>query len=306
MGRVPSSSYQVTSRQTVGRTTKITVSMIAGTPAKPKVDNTPAGPPSMTIDVIPVPLSRAYLYMSKNSLFNDSANIGVGSDGLLTSSDTWSTQQVTAILTELAQTAGAVVHGPFMAVGHPALVTDAKTCMDKITALSPIYADFDIQKKNPPYLIYDKDNIEINLQLDIPPGVSDDQAKVEGGKYGLVAFYPVPTIATLRCSVSQRASIPLTSTKVINLYLDSNFISTTRDFLTDPHDILTFQKGFLTGHNYAAKSPAKTVVDTVTAPVRALLPSVTVTTNTSVVTGGGKPDQTTTTTSTATAPPKVP
>jgi hypothetical protein len=47
-----------------------------------------------------------------------------------------------------------------------------------------------------------------------------------------------------------------------------------------------------------------TVVDTVTAPIRALMPSVTITTNTQVQTGGGKPNQTTTTTNTQVAPPK--
>jgi hypothetical protein len=50
----------------------------------------------------------------------------------------------------------------------------------------------------------------------------------------------------------------------------------------------------------------KDIVRAVTAPVRALMPSVTITTNTQLQTGGGKPDQTTTSTQTQTAPPKGP
>jgi hypothetical protein len=92
--------------------------------------------------------------------------------------------------------------------------------------------------------------------------------------------------------------------QVVNLYLDSHFVDPKRDLLTNPKDTWTFNAGFITGHKYAAQSPVQTMVDMGTAPVRALMPSVTVTTNTAVQTGGGKPDQTTTATNTQVAPPK--
>ena len=94
--------------------TKITVSIVQGAPVKDPNDpnKTLPGSTTATIGVIPVPVSRAYLYLSKNSLFSDAVNVSVGSDGLLSSSNSSSTQQVTAILTELGQTAGAMVlHG---------------------------------------------------------------------------------------------------------------------------------------------------------------------------------------------------
>ncbi len=84
--------------------------------------------------------------------------------------------------------------------------------------------------------------------------------------------------------------------QVLNIYLDSDFINPQRDFLTNPQNTLTFDRGVVTGHKYVAQSSAKTVVDTVTALPRAFVPSVSFTSNTQVVTGGGKPAQTTTTT----------
>ena len=94
--------------------------------------------------------------------------------------------------------------------------------------------------------------------------------------------------------------------QVVNLYLYSYFINPQRDFLTNPQNTLTFDKGVITGHKYAAQSSAKTAVDIVTAIPRAITPSVTITTNTQVQTVGGKPSQTTTSTQTQTAPPKGP
>ena len=41
-------------------------------------------------------------------------------------------------------------------------------------------------------------------------------------------------------------------------------------------DTFTFNAGFITAHKVVEQSSAKTAVDTVTAPIRALIPSVTV------------------------------
>jgi hypothetical protein len=61
--------------------------------------------------VSPTPLSRGYLYLRRNAFFYDSVDFSVGSDGMLSNSDTSSTQEITAILTELAETAAPFVTG---------------------------------------------------------------------------------------------------------------------------------------------------------------------------------------------------
>jgi hypothetical protein len=104
-------------------------------------------------------------------------------------------------------------------------------------------------------------------------------------------FFLVPTAASILCVVTGGSD---KSPKA------------QRDFLTNPQDTYTFSAGIITGHKYAGQSPVKTVVDTLTAPVRALMPSVQVTQTTQVQTGGGKPDQTTTTTQAQTGPSKGP
>jgi hypothetical protein len=155
------------------------------------------------------------------------------------------------------------------------------------------------------------------LRLEVPPVTADERVHFGNLKYGevyegLVAFYPVPAVTTLVCHVEDRRKkrkqelIELTPPQVINLYMESHLVDPQRDFFSNPQDTYTFSSGFITGHKYQAQSPAKTIVDTVTAPVRALMPSVTITTNTQVQTGGGKPNQTTTSTQTQTAPPKGP
>jgi hypothetical protein len=77
-------------------TSRLTVSIVKGAVDK---NSGQAGPPVLTIGVIPVPQNRSYLYMSRNGLFSNSANVTVAGDGMLSSSDTSSIQQVTASLT---------------------------------------------------------------------------------------------------------------------------------------------------------------------------------------------------------------
>src|SRR5262249_3347568 len=96
----------------------------------------------------------------------------------------------------------------------------------------------------------------------------------------------------------------LTTPSVINIYTQSRFVDPQRDFLTGPQDTLTFNAGFIVAHKYSNQSSVKTIVDTLTAPIRAMIPSVPIQQNTQIQTGGGKPEQTTTTTSTTIGPPK--
>jgi hypothetical protein len=68
--------------------------------------------------------------------------------------------------------------------------------------------------------------------------------------------------------------------------------------LTNPQETLTFSGGIITGHKYTSQSQAKTIVDTITAPVQAILPSISVQQSTQVKTGSSNSGQTTTSTQT--------
>jgi hypothetical protein len=128
---------------------------------------------------------------------------------------------------------------------------------------------------------------------------------------GFVAFFPVPTTARNECVVTRTidflpagtttvtSSFLLSPQTVVNLYTESHFLNPQRDFFTNPHDTFTFTAGMITGHKFTGQSAAKTLVDTITQPIRSLMPSVTVT-QTVAVSPTGK----TTTTATQTAPPK--
>lgn len=301
-------------------------------PAADGAASPPPPPPTILVTVVPIPVSRAYLYMTKNSLFTNSANIGIGADGLLTSSDTSSSQQVTAILTELAQTAAPLAQGAFGFRMGPTLGNLEKTnkrCWDSIKELTdtgPFYRElgsiqrpYDQQKlaaiasDTLNYSVYAdelvyKDEVrrlEVHLQLAVPGDVINEQeASPKGGHDGLIVFFPVPTVARLTCIVDNQ-KIDLTAPSVLNLYLTSYFLDPKRDFLTSPQDTYTFNEGFITGHKFSNQSPVKTVVDTITSPIRAIMPSVQVTTTSQVQTGGGKPEQTTNTTATQVSPQKA-
>jgi hypothetical protein len=324
---------------------EITVSFVQGAAVKDSSDptgqKTIPGPTTAAIGVIPVPVSRAYLYMSKNPFFNDAVNVTVGNDCLLTSSDSSSAQQVSAILTELGQTAGGVLSGAFKysellqvpgtststTTTWDAEATAAQGCMAAIRARAPIFKKFPFDGKQS-YQVYTatatntktttttttkgsttetttgKQTYTIRLVLDIPNHIPYKQAIIQEARRGLVSFYPVPVIATLHC-ITGTKNIILSAPQIVNLYLDSDFIDPQRDFLTNPQDTLSQDHGVFTGHKFSDQSSVKTGVDIVTALPRALMPSVTQTTNTQVVTGGGKPSQTTTTTGATISPSKA-
>ena len=302
---------------------KINVAIVPAPP--PKDATTLPGPPTLTVTLTPVPVARAYLYFKKNSFFNNTFNVGVGNDGLLTSSDSSSVQQVTAVLTELAQAAAAFVAPTLPGVPAAPRVTPALPSDDpaycaagiaQLTASVALYKSFDpaeIGDTSATYqiastLVLGKDStktVRLALKLEVPPGLSSGLADVSAAHAGFVAYAPVPTIASIVCTAEKGAALPLSQPMVIYPYFVSRYIDPKRDFLTDPAETFTLNAGFLTGHKYTDQSGAKTIIDTITAPIRAVLPSVSVQQSTQVQTGGGKPDQTTTTTQTTTGPPKT-
>jgi hypothetical protein len=276
---------------------------------------------NVTFGVTPIPVSRGYLYLLKNAFYSDTVNVNVGNDGMLSSSGTSSVQQITAILTELAQTAGSFGLGPkALAEVEPragAKPDPRQKCYTTIANFlkpGPYY-----NRKMVDHTIIDKrtgeviwgipviDDKSVMLLLKIRRFVpSMGQVSVGASHPGLVAFFPIPASAEVWCEAAGVGSALLSVPSIVSLYNESHFLDPQRDFLTNPQDTFTFSSGIITGHNYAGQSPAKTIVDTVTAPIRAIMPSVSVQQTTQVQTGGGKPDQTTTTTQTTTAPSKGP
>jgi hypothetical protein len=323
-----------------------------------------AGDISATLGITVLPTSHAYLYSTKNTLFSDAINVGTDSNGLLSNSESSSTQQITAILTELAQTAG-LATSP--GAGAPTEQTSAKS---KARARQKCFSALANEVQAGPFIETTKPRDVANMlkgkpwtvSLDADPDVSlvvtlksarnstkfvtldeEETVEVKGKKRpfrwhkGLIAFFPVPAVATISCKVindkadandngaNDKAKADakakaddkaktkandyyflLNPPTVVNLYAESQFLDPQRDFLTNPQDTFYFNGSFLIGHKYSAQSPAKTIVDTVTAPIRAFIPSVSVQQTTQVQTGGGKPDQTTTTTQTTVGAPKSP
>jgi hypothetical protein len=285
---------------------------------------------SITFGVTTTPKSRAYLYLSRNAFFSDSVNISVDSNGMLSSSDSSSTQQITSILTELAQTAGQIASGglgPLFKIDaiQKATTDPRKKCFSAIADLlrsGPYYVNYPFRTSWPRPNGFDPD-VTLDFRLRslatstgqegfdhaVQVNVSGGRPKVIGWRNGLVAFYPVPAKATIACVVKtpgkgKTDTIFLSAPSIINLYTTSQFVDPQRDFLTGPQDTFTFNAGFIVGHKYSDQSSAKTVVDTITAPLRALVPSVSSQQTIQVQTGGGKPDQTTSTTQTTTGAPK--
>jgi hypothetical protein len=316
-GAKTGNSYTLMAPYVTQVSNRVNVTIMPGAKGTTGMDGkpTPPGPPTVSVSVLPVPTARSFLYLKNNALFATNANVGVGMDGLLTSSDTASAQQVTSILTELAQTAGVAVGAKLVhpAPGKPS--TDRDTCigdLQKLVSSGPAYGVWDYTGGQATVSLPPGASSTFFVQLATPTGIQYTQENVAGERDGILAYYPVPTTATLFCAATAPKGgepgnpLQMSADLVIYPYLDSHFVNVQRDGLTSPTDTLTFNQGFLTGHKYTNQSSAKTVVDTITAPVRALLPSVSVTQSTQIQTGGGKPDQTTSTTQSTSSPPKGP
>ncbi len=113
-------------------------------------------PASFTVafGVMMTPGSRGYLYVSRNAFFNDSINVSLDSNGMLSNADGSSTQQITSIPTELAQTAEAVLGSGGSIPGLPGceghlelkdISSPRKRCFDAISnllKLGPYYEVF--------------------------------------------------------------------------------------------------------------------------------------------------------------------
>ena len=310
---------------------------------------------TVTLTVSPTPLSRGYLYLRRNAFFDDNVDFSVGTDGMLTNSDTSSTQEITAILNELAQTAAAAglkvetadVQKTLDSVARPecynAISDRVQTMPFYDTVAFEKIADVTVNgfapdskaviKPSQPVVgrngvvgrgsritwtipintLSNGDTVSVRFTLQTRinsynQAVDKEQDARSFG--GFVAFFPVAATARVECLVVRQgtggadpttSSFLLSPPTMVNLYTESHFLNPQRDFFTNPHDTFTFTSGLITSHKFTGQSAAKTVIDTITGPIRSLLPSVTVTQSVAV-----SPTSKTTTTSTQTAPPKGP
>ena len=282
--------YQFIAPYVTSADTDISVSIIPG--------KTSSDPATATLSVLPIPKTRGYRYLKKSMLFSDMANVTVGADGFLSGSGSVSNQQITAILSTLGQTAGPMLYGflaPNISGGG-----DVHTCQSIIKEVAPSYwrkpATLGSTVLYPDSATADQSAV-ISLVVEPSAIATEKKEEITTAVDGIVAFYPNPVIVSVSCKDGTGTTL-MTPPTAVNLYSYAAVIKPMRDFFSGPQDTLTFDHGFLTGHKFTDQSPVKTVIDTVTAPVRAIMPSVSV----SVQTGGGKPDQTTTTT----APSKGP
>jgi hypothetical protein len=289
---------------------------------------------SVTFGVTSIPGRRAYLYMSKNAFFSDSINLQLDSNGFLSSSDSSSTQQFTAIFNELAATAGQLgfAGGEFVDArkgsgqGQEGMGARQR-CFNAISdrlKYGPYNVNFSRWQSNendgefPP-------GVSLNFDLETGPTLSwewqqtkafqkgfienvDQQTKELPKHDGIMAFFPRPAMATIYCNVNMGDGklhrVYLSAPLMVNLYGWGRFVYPQRNFLTGPQDTLTFNGGFLVGHKYSDQSSAKTIVDAITQPIRSLNPSVGISQNVQVQSTPGKPAQTTTTTTTTLGVPK--
>jgi hypothetical protein len=297
---------------TAEKTHTVTTTEIANNDPKPVKPPEPPAQSTIVLTIYQAPTERRYLYMKRNAWFDNTVNVGIDSNGLLTQSDTSSVQEISGIVAGLAQTAFAA--GGRLAAVAP-LPKDAETigkcnaAIDRLVANGAFYGAAVPLALNQPTLALPlwtdpavgqvKLTIESTNAIQATPAgtLSDENQK------GVVIFNPVPAQVRLKCEVGGN-SVFLTGQQTANFYTDPEVVFPSRSFLTNPHDTYTFAAGVITAHKYTDQSAAKTIVDTVTAPVRALLPSVSVQTTTQLQTGGGKADQTTTTTQTTSAAPK--
>jgi hypothetical protein len=282
-----------------------------------KADNNGnAAPPAFTatVSLTPIPTHRSYAFVKRNTWFNTSAELKVGSGGMLSTSDTSSHQQFSAILTELAQTAAslglhALVPDKREGMGGTPPAVEDGPCLARlksfVTGLPMIKTAIISGPQTIVEIAPAKDGVSLQLAVNAFVGQNAEEAESSVAGNGLVAYLPSPGTAELRCVVAGRRDPELIAAPVaLNFYLERIRVDPKRDGWRDAQDTYTFTDGFLTAHKYTDQSPAKTVVDTVTSPIRAIMPSSTVTQTTSVQSNNGVPGQTTNTTQTVSGPPK--
>jgi hypothetical protein len=372
--------------------------------ASVKINGSDVSPIVVQLTLSPFGTLPKFLYMTKNAFFSDSVDVKAGTDGLLTSSDAQSSQQIQGILTELGQTAAAVVNAAGGAVLHslaptrdkenepakeecttPPAPDEREICSaaikEKIRYL-PFYFDFPrrtavpVTRKTAVIWLYhgkDKslrafpyppqaktDTVKSATEIKVTGNVNtaddghatgdakitanttttkeqktcpqqsknysvailvnfeasgsqenevSDEELLDQPHEGFVAYRPHPVRVNLRCAIRDADhpksgqnyhDVALAPPQTIYPYYDRQWIVPNRDFFTNPKNTHTLNAGFLTGAQVTSQSSAKTVVDTVTSPVRAMMPSVS--TSTTVITQPGKPDQVNTTTNVS--PPK--
>ncbi len=269
-----------------------TVATVSIVPGK---EGNPPTPPTAAVKILQRPIETGYLYLRPNPLYTTTADFAVSELGIPTKSDTMSSQQLTASLSELAQTAAAISARFVAQETPPASLPEA--CGQEIKANAPFYKKIDLPIENDAgALINTSDSVKIYLAVDFPK--REDGITSFGDVKGFVTYEPSPAIVSINCTASRWPGrvLVLNEPQLVNILMTRRIVSPKRDFLTSPQDTYTLTNGVITEHRYVDQSAFKNVVDLITQPIRSALPSV----STQVTVGGGKPDQTQTTYS----PPK--
>jgi hypothetical protein len=202
-----------------------------------------------------MPYGRAYLYLRKDAFYADTVNVGVGADGMLTSSDTSSQQEITAILTELAQTAATLVtpstpFGEYVAVPEPDPRKQCFQALNDLVQSGPFYKQFivDDQIAKTGYFQRQLESHSTLISsgppifLEISPAFRHPVHESIGAVHpGLVAFFPVPARTAITCGLpdaddpkTPSTPILLSPPQTVYLYTESHFLDPQRDFLTQP------------------------------------------------------------------------
>jgi hypothetical protein len=288
-----------------------------------KVVNT--SPPIITVAAINLPKERRYLYFHNDMWFNNTVDFQANSTGNPTKSDTSSVQQVIPMLTALGQAASqimamagkAIIPAPLMQVEKNKLTKFKEECdtafSEVVKAPHPFYHEIHVSEG------MEKDRTDanadlnslvtetgVNLAVEIDQDEKSPVVAADAAFEGYILHEPSSIIVSLVCidKKDNTVKLYLGTSPLIPVYRDRIKVNPQRAFWNNPTDTITSDNGIITGHKYTNQSPAKTFVDLITAPVKALLPSMTNTTTTTVVSVPGKPDQTSSTSTQTAAPPK--
>lgn len=265
-------------------------------------------PIKTNLDLIVRPKNKAYLHLQESWFFADATDYKLSEFGLLNTSDSQSTQQVTSVLTDLGTVAGkaagdAILYDRVLTFEEKPPVEHKPNPCTRLT--SGVY-EFELIDGSP-LQVKTLDNELVDLAVKIDNGgsapESSDPACVNNDQIdGFCAFEPTPIKVSISCGSSL-----VVAPKIVNSYTASRVIKPQRNFLTNRHEIHSFTNGVHTEAKMDSQSELKGVFDVILAlpkGILSVLPTPTNQTTTQLQTGGGKPAQTTTTTQITIVPPK--
>jgi len=317
----------------------ITIESTNTPPTDDKGGTTKSSKLTVNLYIVPIALEGAYLYMRRNALFDNSVDFKIGPDGLPTSSDSNSTQEVTTILSDIASTAAGIVSRfAFNNQVSSSSINDCYQAVAKLATTAPLDADpvsfeddgtskfsatFASAKGELPLMFSGRtlqgnsgNYYELALKIDHTSvtGWSDTKWKVTSStsqsdndvnQSGFSAYLPEQVTLQLVCYPFPRnaetAPVGALSAPVVkNAWLERVWLNPVRDTFTSPKDTFSFVDGVITEHKFTNESGVKNAVEMLTSPAKAALSVLPVPSQTTKVTTVVAPTGTTKTTETDT------